>query len=95
MADEEVLAYRPFKKTDDSSILYWRAYRSEKQGGFAGTSVVVATVGVFTAPTEERLKQIAKELGYGLRRVTEPERLSDSRVVIEPGSPALDHRRPQ
>jgi len=86
MADEEVLAYRPFKKADDS-ILYWRAYRSEMQGGFAGTSVVATTVGVFTAPTEERLKQMAKELGYGLRRVAEPERPSDTRVGVEPGSP--------
>lgn len=94
MADEEVLDYRPFRKSDDSPILYWRAYRSEKQGGFAGTSVVVATVGVFTAPTEERLAQMAKELGYGLRRVAEPEPPSDTRVGIEPGSPALDHPRP-
>jgi hypothetical protein len=95
MADKEVLAYRPFRKTDDSSILYWRAYRSEEQGGFAGTSVVVATVGVFTAPTEERLKEMAKELGYGLRRVAEPERPSDTRAGVEPGSPALDPRQPQ
>ncbi len=82
MADKEVLDYRPFKKTDDSPILYWRAYRSEKQGGFAGTSVVVATVGVFTAPTEERLKGIARELGYDLRRASEPERLSDAKVGV-------------
>jgi hypothetical protein len=82
MADEEVLAYRPFKRTDDSSIIYWRAYRSEMQGGFAGTSVVEATAGVFTAPTEERLKQMAKELGYGLRRVEEPERPSNTKVGV-------------
>jgi len=94
MADEEVLAYRPFKKPDGSSILYWRAYRPETQGGFAGTSVVHATVGVFTAPTEERLKQMAKELGYGLRRAAEPERPADTGVGVEPGAPAVDQPRP-
>jgi len=94
MVDEEVLVYRPIRKTDGSSILYWRAYRWEKQGGFAGTSEVATTAGVFSAPTEERLKQIAKELGYGLRRVEDSERPADTRAGIEPGSPAFDHRRP-
>jgi hypothetical protein len=67
MADQEVLPYRSFRKTDSSPILYWRAYRMGTEGGFAGTSVVAATFPVFTAPTEERLKVLAKELGYGLR----------------------------
>jgi hypothetical protein len=79
MADEEVLAYRPFKKSDASPVLYWRAYREGKQGGVLGTSVVATTVGVFTAPTEERLKELAKELGYVLRRAADPEQLSDAR----------------
>ena len=92
MADEEVLAYGPFRKTDDSPILYWRAYRWERQGGYAGTSVVTTTVGVFTAHTEERLKQMAKELGYGLRRAPDSENPADTSVAVEPGSPALDHR---
>jgi hypothetical protein len=72
MADEEVLSYRPFKKTDDSPILYWTAYRWETQGGFAGTARVAKAVGVFNAPTEERLQAMARELGYGLRRVADP-----------------------
>jgi hypothetical protein len=72
MADEEVLAYRPFRKTEDSPILYWKAYRWENQGGYAGTSVVPTAVGVFSAQTEERLEQMAKELGYGLRRAEDP-----------------------
>jgi hypothetical protein len=92
MANEEVLAYCPFRKTDDSPILYWRAYRWEKRGGFAGTSVVPTTVGVFTAPTEERLRQMAQELGFHLRRVTDSERPFDTEGGAEPGSPALDHR---
>jgi hypothetical protein len=68
MADEEVLPYRPFKKNEDGPILYWIAYRSAKQGGYMGTSVVTATLPVFTAATEERLRSMAKELGYGLQR---------------------------
>jgi hypothetical protein len=79
MANEEVLAYRPFRKTDASPILYWRAYRWGRQGGYAGTSVVPTTVGVFTAPTEERLRQMAQELGFDLRRVTDSERPFDTR----------------
>jgi hypothetical protein len=78
MVDEEVLAYRPFRKTDNSPVLYWRAYRRENQGGFLGTSVVATTVGVFTAPTEERLRELAKELGYGLHREADPECPSNS-----------------
>jgi len=31
---------------------------------------------------EERLKQMAKELGYGLRRVEEPERPSNTKVGV-------------
>jgi hypothetical protein len=67
MAEREELAYRPFRNTDASPIIYWRAYRSRKERGFLGTSVA-STEGVFTAPTEERLKDLASELGYGLRR---------------------------
>ncbi len=68
MADEEVLPYRPFKKNADAPVLYWMAYRHGKHGGYAGTSVVAAMLPVFTASTEERLKEMATELGYGLRR---------------------------
>ncbi len=94
MADEEVLPYRPFKKTDDSPILYWRAYRWGKEGGFAGTSVVATMLPVFTAPTEERLKEVAQELGYGLQREEDPERPSSAGDGAEAGSPGLDQRRP-
>jgi hypothetical protein len=66
MSDEEVLPYRAFKKNEDAPVLYWMAYRSGKQGGYAGTAVVTTTLPVFTAATEERLKDMAKELGYGL-----------------------------
>ena len=69
MADEEVLPYRPFKKSEDAPILYWMAYRCGKQGGYAGTAVVTTTLPVFTAATEERLKDMAKELGYSLELV--------------------------
>ena len=95
MANEEVLAYRPFTKTDSSPVLYWRAYRRENQGGFLGTSVVATTVGVFTAPTEERLKELAKELGYGLHRDADPGGPSNSThgVGSGTGSPALDTAR--
>jgi hypothetical protein len=92
MANEEVLAYCPFRKTDDSPVLYWRAYRWGKRGGFAGTEVVPTTVGVFTAPTEERLRQMAQELGFHLRLATSSERPLDAGGGAEPGSPALDHR---
>jgi hypothetical protein len=68
MASEEVLPYCPFKKNDDAPVLYWMAYRLGKQGGYAGTSVVTTTLPVFSAPTEERLVALAKELGYGLER---------------------------
>ena len=68
MADEEVLPYRPFKKNEDAPVLYWMAYRHGKQGGYAGTAVVPAMLPVFTAATEERLKEMASELGYGLQR---------------------------
>ena len=68
MADEEVLPYCPFKRNEDAPVLYWMAYRSGKEGGYAGTAVVATTVPVFTAGTEERLKDMAKELGYGLQR---------------------------
>ena len=93
MVDEEVLAYRPFRKTDSSPVLYWRAYRQGSQGGFLGTSVVATTVGVFTAPTEERLKELAKELGYGLHREADPGRPPSSTEGSGMGSPALDQRR--
>lgn len=68
MAAEEVLPYRPFKKNEDAPILYWMAYRHGKHGGYAGTAVVPALLPVFTASTEERLKKMANELGYGLQR---------------------------
>jgi hypothetical protein len=68
MADDEVLPYRPFKKTEDAPVLYWMAYRHGHRGGYAGTSVVTALLPVFTAATEERLKELATELGYGLHR---------------------------
>jgi len=58
--------------------------------------VVAATLPVFSAPTEERLKEMAQELGYGIRRATDRERPSEARDGIEPGkgSPADDDRRP-
>jgi hypothetical protein len=68
MAAEEVLPYCPFKKNEDAPILYWMAYRRGKQGGYAGTAVVATAFPVFTAPTEERLIELARELGYGLHR---------------------------
>ena len=85
MADEEVLAYGPFKKTDASTILYWRAYRRGRKGGFRGTSMVETMDNVFTAPTEERLQELAKELGYGLRRAADPERALGAQDGVEPG----------
>ncbi|HTP29201.1 MAG TPA: hypothetical protein VMK12_26510 [Anaeromyxobacteraceae bacterium] len=91
MADEEVLPYGPFKKTGDSPILFWRAYRCGKEGGFAGTSVVATTLPVFTAPTEERLKDLAKELGYGLQRVEDPDHSSGAGDRVEVGAPPFDH----
>lgn len=68
MADLEVLPYRPFKKNEDSPVLYWMAYRHGTHGGYAGTAVVAAMLPVFTAATEERLKALAGELGYRLQR---------------------------
>ncbi len=68
MADEEVLPYCPYRKNESSPVVYWMAYRQGTQGGFAGTAVVATTLPVFTAPTEERLKEMARELGYGLQR---------------------------
>ena len=68
VAEEEVLPYRPFKKSDDAPVLYWMAYRHGHRGGYAGTSVVDARLPVFTAATEERLKKMAGELGYRLER---------------------------
>jgi hypothetical protein len=68
MADEEVLSFRPFKKNEDSPVLYWMAYRHGKSGGYAGSAVVATVLPVFTAATEERLKELARELGYGLQR---------------------------
>lgn len=96
MADEEVLAYCSFRKTNNSPVLYWRAFRRESQGGVLGTSVVATTVGVFTAPTEERLKELAKELGYGLHREPDPKCTSSSSEAVGPGlgAPGLCHRRP-
>jgi hypothetical protein len=44
------------------------AYRHGEDGGYAGTSVVPTVVPVFTAATEERLKEVAKELGYRVQR---------------------------
>jgi hypothetical protein len=79
MAQQEVLAYHAFRKNDALPILYWRAYRWGKQGGYLGTSVTATTEGVFTAPTEERLKELAQELGYGLRQAADPESPSDPR----------------
>jgi len=67
MAEEEVLRYCAFKKTEAAPILYWMAYRRGKQGGYAGTAVVTSAFPVFTAATEERLIALARELGYGLR----------------------------
>jgi hypothetical protein len=68
VAEEEVLPYRPFKKSEGAAVLYWMAYRHGHRGGYAGTSVVDVRLTVFTAATEERLKEMASELGYGLRR---------------------------
>ena len=68
MANEEVLAYRPFRKGVDAPILYWMAYRHGVHGGYAGSAVVAAILPVFTAGTEERLKALASELRYGLER---------------------------
>jgi hypothetical protein len=64
MGDEEVLPYCTFKYTKESPSLYWMAYRCRKEGGFAGTAVVMTTVPVFTSASEEGLKAMAKELGY-------------------------------
>lgn len=96
MVDEEVLAYCSFRKTNNSPVLYWRAYRRVNQGGLLGTSVVATTVGVFTAPTEERLKELAKELGYGLLREADPKCPSSATDGAGPGTgaPSLCHRRP-
>jgi hypothetical protein len=68
MGDEELLSYRPFTKNEGAAILYWMAYRHGKDGGYAGTSVVPTILPVFTAATEERLKEVAKELGYRVQR---------------------------
>jgi hypothetical protein len=75
----------------NSPVLYWRAYRHGNQGSFLGTSVVATTVGSFTDPTEERLKELAKELGYGLHREADPERPPDSSDGVGSGmrSPIL------
>lgn len=95
MVDEEVLAYCSFRKAANSPVLYWRAFRRENQGGLLGTSVVATTIGVFTAPTEERLKELARELGYGLLREPDPKCPSSSSEEIGPGpcaAPVLCHR---
>jgi hypothetical protein len=68
MADEEVLPYCPCRKSEGAPVLYWMAYRHGKHGGYAGTTVVEAMIPVFTAGSEERLKEIAHELGYELQR---------------------------
>lgn len=70
MADEEVLAYCAFRKSKESPILYWMAYRRQQEGGYAGTAVVMANHAVFTASSEARLQQIAKELGYCIQPAT-------------------------
>lgn len=67
MAAEEVLPYRAFRKTTGAPILYWMAYRAATEGGYAGTTVMPTTRAVFTAPSEERLREMAKELGYSIR----------------------------
>ena len=67
MADQEVLPYCAFRKSEASPILYWMAYRREREGGYAGTAVVMATHPVFTAASEARLLQLAEELGYRIQ----------------------------
>jgi hypothetical protein len=64
MSDEEVLPYCTFKYTKESPTDYWMAYRCREQGGFAGTTVVMTRVPAFTSSSEERLKEMAKDLGY-------------------------------
>jgi hypothetical protein len=71
MADEEVLQYCAIRKTDESPILCWMAYRREQEGGYAGTAVVMERHAVFTASSEARLQEIAKELGYSIQRATD------------------------
>ena len=71
MADEEVLPYCAFRKTADAPVLYWMAFRHETDGGYAGTTVVTIRRPVFTAPTEERLKAMARELGYAIQPATD------------------------
>jgi hypothetical protein len=63
----EVLPYYAFRKTASAPILYWTAYRPETEGGYAGTRVMPVKRPVFTAPSEERLKAMAEELGYAIQ----------------------------